>query len=268
MRRRGFTLAELLVAMAVLAILGTALARLLLSNSRFVAAQEARLDARQTSRAAMNLLLADLRMVTAGGITVSRFDTLEARVPYAFGVLCGTSAGATIAALVPSDSVRYAGPPAAGVAVRGVASTFTFFPGVTASASAATSVCTADSIRVVPGGRLVALSATGLGPPGRVFYLYRLVRYWFGGSALLPGRRALWRQDGGGATEMLAPFAPGAAFWYLRDPNWTPDPTPNPWMVRGLELRLIAESEVIPPGAQQYTTVDLRPRVYLPNTEP
>lgn len=268
MTRRGFTLTELLVAMAVLAILGTALARLLLSNSRFVAAQEARLDARQTSRAAMNLLLADLRMVTVAGVTTAKPDSVEARVPYAFGVLCGTTAGTTIASLVPVDSVRYAGPPAAGVAVRGPANAYTFFAGVTASSSSASSVCAADSIRVVPGGRLVALSATGLGAPGTVFYLYRMVRYWFGNSTVMPGRRALWRQDAGGAVEMLAPFAGTAGFMYLRGSQLTPDPTPFPSEVRGVELRLVAESAAVPPGSQQYTRVDLRPRVLLPNAEP
>lgn len=268
MTRRGFTLAELLIAMVVLAILGTALARLLLSNSRFVAGQEARLDARQTSRAAMNLLLAELRMVTVAGITTATPDTLRARVPYAFGMLCGTTGGTTIGALVPADSVRYAGPPADGVAVRGPGVTYTFFPGVTASASTAGAVCAADSIRVVPGGRLVALSATGLGTPGSVFYLYRNVGYWFGASTSLPGRRALWRQDAGGTTEILAPFAATAGFVYLTGPQLTPVTAPPPATVRGIELRLVAESQVVPAGAQQFARVDLRPRVLLPNAEP
>ena len=65
--RRGFTLAELLVGMVVLGVIGAALTRLFLSQSRFYD-QEAQLRrARLVSRMAINTMLSDVRMVEATG---------------------------------------------------------------------------------------------------------------------------------------------------------------------------------------------------------
>ncbi|MFQ6047330.1 MAG: PilW family protein, partial [Gemmatimonadales bacterium] len=63
MQERGFTLIEVMIGMVVLAILGTALTQMLLSDSRFVNRQEAMLDARQAARAAMNIMTVELRLV-------------------------------------------------------------------------------------------------------------------------------------------------------------------------------------------------------------
>src|SRR5207253_1750967 len=63
MNRRGFTLTELLMAMAVMAILGVALTRILVNDSRFVSRQDAMLSARQGARAALNSVLSELSMV-------------------------------------------------------------------------------------------------------------------------------------------------------------------------------------------------------------
>ena len=65
--RRGFTLAELLVGMVVLGIIGAALSRLLLSQSRFYDLQTQLRRARFVSRTAINAALSDLRMVEATG---------------------------------------------------------------------------------------------------------------------------------------------------------------------------------------------------------
>jgi prepilin-type N-terminal cleavage/methylation domain-containing protein len=68
MRSRGFTLVEVLIAIAVMSVLATALTRILLSDSRFVSRQEALLTARQTARAAMNVMSVELRMVSDSGL--------------------------------------------------------------------------------------------------------------------------------------------------------------------------------------------------------
>lgn len=86
MTRRGVTLVELLVTLLVLGFLGTALARLMISNSRFVSKQEALLEARQTARAAMNVMLPELRMVSDGGLVAADPDSVTVRVPYVFGI--------------------------------------------------------------------------------------------------------------------------------------------------------------------------------------
>lgn len=269
MRRRGFTLTELLVAMAVLALLGTALARLLLSNSRFVAGQEGQLDARQTARAAMTLMTTDLRMVAEGGVIAADTASVTVRVPYAFGMLCATSGGNTIASLAPADSATYADASAAGVAWRRSDGTYEHVDGITASPSGESAVCAADSIRVVPGGRVVALDSTGIGPAGTLFYLYRTVRYRFGASATLPGRTALFRQVNGGVDqEILAPFAGDAGFRFLVGTALTVQNTPPADLndLQGLELRLVAESEFAPSGLAGPAEFALWPRVKFVNT--
>ena len=266
MTRRGFTLTELVVAMAVLAILGTALARLLLNNSRFVARQEAQLDARQTARAAMNLMTAELRAVTDSGITIISATGIGFRMPVAFGMLCGVSSGTTIASLAPVDSVIYNSGGIDGVAWWDSDGDYRSLAGVTMSPSAATGVCDADSIRVIPDGNLVALSSAALGNPGDVFYAYRTVVYVFAASAMLPGRIALWRRESGGSSvELLAPFSTDAGITYLVGSDLREDPSPTLGSIRGVRLRLIAESEVTPPGQQEPARFALEPQVHFVN---
>jgi prepilin-type N-terminal cleavage/methylation domain-containing protein len=268
MTRRGFSLVELLVTMAVVGVLGTALARLLVGNSRFVAQQEAQLDARQTSRAAMNVMATDLRMLTANGVVAASTDSVKVRVPFAFGVLCRVAGSNRIASLMPVDSMMYATSIAEGVAIRAASGSYTIVNGVTASPSANGGACAMDSIRVVPGGRLVALSATlSAWPPGALFYLFQTVRYRFGPSGDLPGRVGLFRQAGGIDQEMLAPFDAGAGFGFLVGTRLTLRATPPATLdsIEGLELRLIAESRETPPGQVEPARFALRPRIKFVN---
>lgn len=268
MTRRGFTLTELLVVMVVMAVLGTALARLLVSNSRFVAQQEAQLDARQTARAAMNVMATDLRMVTANGVTAASPTDVTVRVPFAFGMLCQVAASTTIASLMPVDSMIYASALTDGVAVRQTSGSYVHVAGVTAAPSTNVAACRADSIRVVPDGRLVALSPSlGAVPPGTLFYLYQTVRYRFGASTDLPGRIGLFRRVGGVEQELLSPFASTAGFGFLVGVRLTLNATPPSPLsdLQGLELRLIAESRETPAGRPGPSVFALRPRVKFVN---
>src|SRR5215468_10268543 len=98
--RSGFSLVELLIVMVLAGILGTAITRLLLTEIRLFAIQRARREARANGRNSINVLFSDLRMVNdgvsaPGTVRIASPETLKVRVPYAFGVACGTSLSAT-----------------------------------------------------------------------------------------------------------------------------------------------------------------------------
>src|SRR5438270_11399624 len=107
--RRGFTLAELVVGMVVLGVIGGALTRLFLSQSRFYDQQGQLRRARMVSRMAINAALSGLRMAEATGGLVSATPTqVTMRVPYAVGVGCADTAAQTTVPLWPADSTVYA----------------------------------------------------------------------------------------------------------------------------------------------------------------
>lgn len=267
MTRRGFTLIELLVTMAVFGILGTALARLMIGNSRFVARQEGQLEARQTARAAMNVVVTELRMVSDGGLLAASADSIRVRVPYAFGVLCHNG----YALLMPTDSAAYAAAVPSGTAYQQSSGGYTFTSSVTvAGTTTSTGECTADSLRLVPGGQRVTLTGTIPAPAGTIFYLYQTVTYRFAPSLTLPGRRALWRTTSASDEELLAPFASTARFAFLVGSRLTVQTTVPGSLgdIRGLELRLTGESEGTPVGTTGPIQFPLSPRVKFMNQLP
>lgn len=280
MSRRGFTLTELLIGMVVMAILGTAMARILINNSRFVSLQDAMMESRATARAAMQAMVTELHLVPDSGVIMATRDSMTVRVPYAFGMLCGTTGGITTGSLMPTDSLMYATAvpdsigylPSAGGAFRRRRVT-----SVTAPPRAAD--CTNDSIRVVPGGRLIGTTIPGTAlPSGSLFYLSQTTTYRFMTSVDLPGRRGLWRRVGSGAYEELAaPFDTAAKFVFLMGPYLQPDArtsleyggvgarTARRDSVRGLELRLTGQSISPPQGSSAPQTFELRTRVAFMN---
>jgi prepilin-type N-terminal cleavage/methylation domain-containing protein len=267
MSRRGVTLVELLITLLVFGILGTALARLMISNSRYVSRQETLLEARQTARASMNVMLPELRMVSDGGLIAAAPDSVTIRVPYAFGVFCRNE----YAVLAPPDSTVYATAIPAGIARQGPTGLYVFNAAVTVTGTtASTSDCDADSIRAVPGGMRITLSVSNLAPPGRLFYLYQTVTYKFATSTALPGRLALWRHaagDPGGPEELLAPFDTAARFRFLVGSRLTPQTAvPSPIStILGLELLLVGASVSPAQGQPEPTQFALQPRVRFGN---
>ena len=117
--RRGFTLVEVLACIVILGILGAALTKLRVAQSRLYELQRAKRDARSAGRASMNLLFSDLRMVhdgadAPGSVMLASPESLSLRVPYAMGLVCGNSSGATTVSMFPVDSAvkamaKYAG---------------------------------------------------------------------------------------------------------------------------------------------------------------
>jgi prepilin-type N-terminal cleavage/methylation domain-containing protein len=276
MRRLGFTLVELLIATVVAAILGTALARLLVSDSRFVALQESMLGARRTARTAMNWMNVELRMISDGGLLDAAPESVAVRVPYAFGMVCDRVSGDLYVSLLPVDSLAYANATADGLAWRRSTGIYSFVSGVGVTMSTDTIICAGDSIKTVPGGKILALSGTPSGAPnqpviGSVAYLYQDVSYKFAASTDLPGRIGLWRKAGSAAyEELVAPFDTAAGFGFLVGGSTTAltSPPADLTTVTGLELRLVGASDFIPRKATRAQTFDLVPQLRFGNRNP
>lgn len=267
---------ELLIATVVMAILGVALTRILLNNARFVSRQEAMMEARGTARAAMQAMVAELHMVGDGGLLAASRDSVMLRVPYAFGMLCRTTGSVTTGSLMPYDSLMFASAVPDSIAVRDdTTGAYTTLRLTSSSGTPTQSDCTADSVRTVPGGRLIGLTITGGGGTARsklLFYLSQTVTYKFMTSVDVPGRRGLWRRVGTGPYEELAaPFDTAAAFAFLRGPLMQVS-TVAPGgsaasrdSVRGLELHLTGASVNPPQGSSVPERFELRTSVAFMN---
>jgi len=258
-RRAGFVLAELLVALVIAAIIGVALTQLVVSQARFVALQGGVMQARGGARAALNVMATDFRMVSDSGLVAATPDSVTVRVPYAFGVACLQASGATLIGLLPADSASYVSASFSGYAWRDTTGHFVFHEtGVTVGPACAGSCALAAppiTVLSVPGSwpaTVVAVSPNDTRTPsGAVAYLYQRVQYAFAPSTQLPGRIGLWRTvlSSGARDELVAPFDSTAGFQFL-DSAYTPHATPPADLntVKGLRLVLVAASERAPEG--------------------
>lgn len=270
MTRRGFTLIELLIAMSVTAILATALTRILLGDSRFVSLQDAMMAARQTARAAQNVISVEFRMVTDGGLVAATPDSVTVRIPYAFGIGCDRDGSDRIAAMMPTDSLMYATAIPDGLMRIENDGTYRRRNVTSVSPSTDLEECTNEDISVVPGGFLVAIRPDNAPRKGRIFYLYQTITYRFGASSDLPGRIGLWRRVNNGAyEELVAPFDSTARFRFLvgANPQATDVAPADLSTVSGLELNLVTQSYVIPQGKATYETFDLPIQITFLNGE-
>lgn len=244
------------------------MARLLVNDSRFVGRQEAMLSARRTARTALNWLAPELGMVTDGGLLAASPESVKVRIPYAFGLLCGSGL-ARIVSVMPVDSLQFANANPGGLAWQSGGGSYDFPGSLVLSATSDTATCTADSIRVLPGGRLVNVIGWIFTPPaGSVAYLYETVTYKFAPSTELSGRVGLWRKAGSAAyEELVTPFDTAASFGFLVGSSSTALDVPpgNLQTVMGLELRLIGASEYVPRGAPRAQTFELVTQVRFHN---
>jgi prepilin-type N-terminal cleavage/methylation domain-containing protein len=233
-RRRGFSLIEVIASLVILGILGTALTRMMLAQSRLYELQRAKRDARAVGRTSMNLLFSDLRMVhdgadAAGSVIIASPETLEVRVPYAIGLVCGSNGSATTVSMFAADSAVRSMAKYAGYAWRNrVTGKYVYVPGDTVSNSPTTSSSTILCVTTakigfdtVSGRTWGALDlkpmslAAGL-QPGAPIFLYQDVTYYFATSTTYPGRVALYRLVGGRtADEIVAPFDGGSRFKFF-----------------------------------------------------
>ena len=258
--RHGVTLAEMLVALVIVSIVGTALTGIFLSQSRFYMRDDAERQARQSTRGALNVVLSDLRMVDADSGVIAPTDqkTVTVRVAYAMGLLCTVNNDNTITvARLPVDSMIYNYPASAaiGYAVRDTTGFYRYSTGtVTKSENGQVSNCLSTAaIDTVPTGKVITLGPTlpGLTSANvaQVVVLYRTITYAFADSKTLPGKTALWRitktTGGADSIELAAPYDTSARFrFYVGNADAAQDSPPAALTkVRGLELRLNALSE-------------------------
>jgi prepilin-type N-terminal cleavage/methylation domain-containing protein len=255
--RRGFTLVELLIGMIILGIIGAALTKLFLSQSRFFDQQTQLRRARLVSRMAVNAALSDIRMVEGtGGVVSATSAQVVLRVPYAMGIVCANTGTQTTLALLPVDSVMYATAGFSGYAWRDSLGNITYLEAGTSVVADNVSVCTGANVTVLPAGRVVAVkpplpaslpAVTAVGTP--VFLIQRLT-YEFKASVALPGRTALWRTmvATSQTDELVAPFDSSAKFRFFTGGSDTAQAAvPSPLStIRGLELNFTSQSDHAP----------------------
>jgi len=246
--RRGFSLIELIITIVLVAIIGAAAGRMLMSQTRFYARLAGQRDARSVTRNARNIIQTELAMVEAGGgVAAASNSSITVRMPYAWGVFCS---GNTIMRL-PVDSAMYAMATIAGYAIKDTTATGAFTYTATTSAptaGTATNCTTTAGITAPVNGDYLALSPAvtlpALSGAGAPMYLYQTITYSFAASGLVSGKRGLFRQVGAGtAEEILAPFDTTAKFRFYELASTTAQTTvPALANIRGVELVLDAQS--------------------------
>jgi prepilin-type N-terminal cleavage/methylation domain-containing protein len=255
--RRGFTLVELLVGIVLFGIVGALFTKLLTTQGRFFDRQGMGNAARNVSRASLNRVVSDFRMVEAtGGVLAATSTSLTLRIPFAIGVMCANSGGASHLSLLPVDSTMYGNSIQVfyGYAWRNYTNgVYTYVENPAGAGAGTVAICTGQGVTTVPGGKVVSVTpilpnGSGLGTP---VFLYTKIRYEFKASTAIPGTIGLYRTsmapNGVEATEeLVAPFA-NTAGWKFFTVNGGAVPQANPpgnlADIRGLELHLDGLSE-------------------------
>ncbi len=275
-RRAGFVLAELIVALVIAAVIGVALTKLVISQSRFVSLQSSYLQARGGARAALNVLTNDLAMVGDSGLLAAAPNSVTVRVPYAFGVACTQYSGRTNVGLLPSDSATYAQAQISGYAWQDSTGKYVFVQPASVQAAGATVCGQANppiAALTVSGSWPTTIVSVGPNdvrtPQGAVVYLYQIVQYAFAPSTQIPGRIALWRtvRSTSVRSELVAPFDSTSRFSFLIGRSLTVQATPPTDLttVYGLRLKLISASEQPPEGRTAPVQFNLTTNVQFQN---
>jgi prepilin-type N-terminal cleavage/methylation domain-containing protein len=266
MRRRGFSLIELLIAMVMVGIVGAGLVRMLQSQMRFFQRSAGAADARSVSRNAINIMRNEFRMVEPGGVTAASPTSITVWLPYRMGIFCSNSSGT----FMPVDSLIGATAIIQGYASRSIVGSgaWTYVATTTAPATGTSTDCTgAPAIALIPDGEVLSLTPALASTSGTPLMLYQTVTYSLAASALAPGRTALWRTVTGGASEELAvPFDAASAFRYYVGTATSQAAAPATLStISGIEMVLLGESERNSPGTNAPETQTTRVSIFLRN---
>jgi prepilin-type N-terminal cleavage/methylation domain-containing protein len=277
--RRGFTLIELLVGIVIFAIVGSLFTRMLTVQGKFYERQGMGNAARNVSRASLNRVVSDFRMIEAtGGVVGATPTSLTIRIPFAIGIMCGNGVGGTVLTLLPVDSTTYINAPFVGYAWRNFTNgTYSYVDPATKleGDAVAAAVCTGVAVTTVPKGKIVVVAPVlplnaGLGTP---VFLYSRVRYDFKASLAVPGKLGLYRttiaaNGAENSEELVAPFA-NTASWKFFTLNGGPVPQTNApadlATIRGLELHLDGISETRGAGMTSEESAPFTTAVFFKN---
>lgn len=267
MRRRGFTLVEILIAVVLMGILGIGISRMLSSQMRFFQRSTGARDARAVSRNVVNLMRSEMRMIEPNGITAATTTSITARIPYMAGVYCA----ANNVTFVPIDSLIRAQAVPAGYAYRDTAlnAPYTYVAQTSVPVLGAVGNCTGQGITPINTLSLLQLSpAFPVLAAGAPVFLYQTITYALANSVLVPGRTALWRTVAGGASEEIAvPFDAASVFrFYVSGGTTSQAAAPGTLnTMSGLELVLTGQSERNSPGTGAPETSDARVSIFFRN---
>ncbi len=273
--RRGFTLIELLVGIVIFAIIGALCTQLITNQGRYFDRQGMSNAARNVSRASLNRMVSDFRMIEpSGGVVAATSTSLTIRIPFAMGVMCGNpNTNETSVTLLPVDSMTFATDGFYGYAWRNYSTgAYTYVENPASEGpggSTDIAVCTGLNVTTVTGGKVIVVqpilpSGSGLGTP---IFLYTKIRYEFKASTAVPGTLGLYRtriSPSGGETseELVAPFASTASWKFFTVNGGAVAQVNPPAMlsdIRGLELHLDGTSEAtavtkLAPESAPFTT--------------
>ena len=293
---RGFTIVEIITSLTIIAIIGLAMTKLILGQTRSFQYDNGARRARAAARGAMNILITDLRMTQdQGGVTAvdgTNNRKVTVRVPTVFGFVCAVSGSGLVVALVPTDSFQLASSKYGGYAIRD--STLGTYTYVTAGASDSMRTSGAGSCHgggtnifadtVTVSGRLGGVYLLTPSPPaltaavGLPVFVWQSVSYEFKTSAIYPGRYGLYRtvsgRSGADTTsdELIAPFKSTARFsYYTQGPYGNRDSvtTTAPGTlnnIRGFQIFLPAESSDTMPTRNTPQSAITTTAVFFKNT--
>jgi hypothetical protein len=236
----------------------------------------------------MNVLLSDLRMVQdRGGIESAAADgkTVVIKVPYRFGLVCGTNASTTTVSMLPTDSAAVGMAQYAGFAWRdSLTATYTV---VTPSApntadapvvSGNPSVCTGNgggqanlrtySLNGRTGDILdLKADASSGAQVGSPVFMWQRITYTFASSNQFPGLLGLWRNvDGAAPEELLGPFDGSAAFrFFVSGADTSVVSPPAVSTIVGLDLVLNAISSRVVSNDSSHSRSTVRTSVFFKN---
>lgn len=286
LRRRGYSLVEVLMTMTILGVIGAAMTKLMLNQTRFSDQQNALRSARGVARSSLNILMSDIRMVQdSGGIDSAATDgkLIRVIVPYRFGLYCGVVASKNVLSMLPIDSVMLAQAKYAGYAWRNNVGRYTVVypdaplaadsvrPSTNATQCTGNAAGQAQIISTSIAGRAGAEventpSITTPSKGGAVFFFQRIT-YAFGASTAFPGQQGLFRTvQGGTAEEIVAPFDTSAGFQFWQAGSETPVATPPALGdIRGIEVILAGQSTYTPQGRTARSNAKLVTSMFFKN---
>jgi hypothetical protein len=157
-----------------------------------------------------------------------------------------------------------------GYAIKDTTSTgmYVYTSGSTAPTAGTASNCTGAPTNITAPTNGGYLSVSGsAGTAASPMFLYQVITYRFGSSAIVPGKRGLFRRVGNGtAEEILAPFDTSAKFRYYNMYSDTAQTTvPSFANIRGVEVKLDAQSASRAGGQAQPESVSIKTAIFFRN---